>query len=505
MITMLVISVAVGCLLAELCVRTFGGAWFRNQVSSLGKLLSDFKNTAGDDERQALLLKSGRSTIGFSLGIFAFLLLLAGIASIAPWAFGWGTDDNLIYIISVSVVATLWLIARPKLLSRRRSQINTVKKSSKSTYSELEKVLHRIILAPASVRNLTFEMERAYALPKRGEDVGVNTQSTPKPSDGAVYVCGLARSGTTTLLRILGDIEVFRSLAYRDMPFVLAPNLWKLVTRHSWRPPVSVERAHGDGISVDFDSPESFEEVFWRTFLAQKQGARCLDFAEPSATALMSFADYRSIVANPRGEVRRADEGPLRYLSKNNNNLLRLRSLGDDPTATILLVYRDPISTARSLHRQHLSFCAEQSQDKFVREYMGWLAHHEFGLDHLPFCFAVPLMDKKLHPDKVDYWLEYWNAVYTYVLSQTDSKFVLFNHDKLRAEPVIVLRRLFALLKVNADASLLAQQITASSGAEPDASEFRADIVERSYITYRKLVADLKNLSDADSSSVRST
>ena len=28
----------------------------------------------------------------------------------------------------------------------------------------------------------------------------------------------------------------------------------------------AAERAHGDAIMVDFDSPEALEEVFWRTF-----------------------------------------------------------------------------------------------------------------------------------------------------------------------------------------------------------------------------------------------
>ncbi len=45
-----------------------------------------------------------------------------------------------------------------------------------------------------------------------------------------MYVCGLAGCGTTILLRVLGELGVFRSLTYRHMPFVLAPNTGAAIT-----------------------------------------------------------------------------------------------------------------------------------------------------------------------------------------------------------------------------------------------------------------------------------
>lgn len=58
----------------------------------------------------------------------------------------------------------------------------------------------------------------------------------------------------------------YRSLTYRDMPFVLAPNLWRRLSSISRRSIAGVERAHGDDMIIDGDSPESFDEVFWRMF-----------------------------------------------------------------------------------------------------------------------------------------------------------------------------------------------------------------------------------------------
>jgi hypothetical protein len=160
-----------------------------------------------------------------------------------------------------------------------------------NAYGILERWLHWIALEPASVRHLAFELERQFALPKRPIPA-TSSDKIADPADGAVYVCGLARSGTTMLLHILDEIDAFRSLTYRDMPFVLAPNLWKQITRHSQKQSVTTERAHGDGILVDFDSPEGFEEVFWHTFGTRTSDPRCLGFDIPSAEVLAAFADF---------------------------------------------------------------------------------------------------------------------------------------------------------------------------------------------------------------------
>jgi hypothetical protein len=361
-----------------------------------------------------------------------------------------------------------------------------------NSYGILERWLHWVALEPASVRHLAFELERQFALPKRPIPATSSLGKIADPADGAVYVCGLARSGTTKLLRILSELDAFRSLTYRDMPFVLAPNLWKQITRHSQKRSVTKERAHGDGILVDFDSPEGFEEVFWHTF-----GTRTLDPSSfgvdaPSAEALAAFADYRALVANPRTEPVPANGILRRYLSKNNSNLLRLPSLCADPTATVLIVYRNPVATARSLHRQHLRFCTAQTENRFTRTYMGWLAHHEFGLDHLPFCFAVPALDTSLTPDDPNYWLDYWNAVYQHVLAQSSLRLHLVNHDALCAEPVSTLEAIFALLDVEADATPLAQRINPTVTDNTDG--FCPELLQRAEATYRELLDSPKNI-----------
>ena len=363
-----------------------------------------------------------------------------------------------------------------------------------SSYGMLERWLHWIALEPASVRHLAFELERQFALPKRPTPATSSSNKIADPADGAVYVCGLARSGTTMLLRILDEIDAFRSLTYRDMPFVLAPNLWKQITRHGQKQSVTTERAHGDGILVDFDSPEGFEEVFWHTFGTRTSDPRCLGFDTPSAEALAAFADYRALVANPRTEPVPAKGIQRRYLSKNNNNLLRLPSLCADPTATVLLVYRNPVATARSLHRQHQRFCATQTESRFTRTYMGWLAHHEFGLDHLPFCFAAPEMNSALTPDDPNYWLDYWNAVYSHVLAQEGLRLHLVNHDALCVMPSQMFEAIFEVLGVQADAKELAKQIAAPAPSSVSTDGFSPELLSRVESTHIALLTNSKSI-----------
>ena len=366
---------------------------------------------------------------------------------------------------------------------------------SSHAYGTLERWLHWLALEPAAVRHLAFDLECQYALPER------DTLSQNKSADGAVYVCGLARSGTTMFLHILDQIEIFRSPTYRDMPFVLAPNLWKRITHHSPRQAVTAERAHGDGISVDFDSPEGFEEVFWRTFGTSSADSRCLGSDEPSAETLTAFADYRALVANPRTEPLPANGLLRRYLSKNNNNLLRLSSLCADPTATVLLMYRNPVDTARSLHRQHLRFCTAQTRDRFTRTYMRWLAHHEFGLDHLPFCFAMPMMDNSLTPDDPNYWLDYWNAVYQHVLAQDELQLYLVNYDELCSRQAETLGSIFTTLGVETDITTLTQRITTPK--TESCENFCPILLQRAEVTYRALLVSRKNITAKTDSVVK--
>jgi hypothetical protein len=346
-------------------------------------------------------------------------------------------------------------------------------------YNWLERTLHWLALEPNAVRELSFELEGRYS--------GGGNRALGGRADGAVYICGLARSGTTIVLRALARVDVFRSLTYRDMPFVLAPNLWRKVAAHSRSRPPS-ERAHGDGIMVDYDSPEAFEEVFWRTFCPQPADRRLYGTVQPTDDALAAFASYRAMVANPiRTGVTPAT--PRRYLSKNNNNVCRVESLVRDTTSRVLIVFRDPIEAARSLLRQHRRFCSANGAAPFVRTYMRWLGHHEFGPDHVPFAFARPGMQPGLDPSTPDYWLDYWTAVHRVLLAQAAGHVALVDHDALCADPVPLFGAMLEAIGVKADAASISAEIAPRPTARLAPEEFSTALVEQARLVHGALRA----------------
>lgn len=474
-----VTAFVIALLVVELCLGLMRGGWVRNEVSAILVNLQDIRKAERDEDKQRLLIRGGISTLRFSLLFTAFLLLLVVIVFFFPWVFSWESSKEAEYLLAVTVIGTVCGVGRVWMAARSSKQ-----EKSSSDYSMLDRWLHWLALEPVAVRRLSFEIESESALSEK---------SRSQTGDRAVYVCGLARSGTTMLLQFLDQSQSFISLTYRDMPFVLAPNLWRKINRFFPREARLKERAHGDDMLVGYDSPESFEEVFWRTFgNSARASAKSYGSNDVGDEALQKFADYRSLVANPKTDSHPDTAKRKRYLSKNNNNLLRLRNLAADPTATILLVYRNPVDTARSLYRLHQSFCTTYN-DEFTQRYMGWLGHHEFGPNHLPLSFALPYMNPELKPDQPDYWLGYWNAVYSHVLDQEDAGFYLVNHDQMRESPRQMLDAIFTLLDEKADTTQMAAEVRAGKPSAPP-SEFSPELLASANLTYHRLTKSKLNV-----------
>jgi len=267
-----------------------------------------------------------------------------------------------------------------------------------SDYSTLDKLLHRVVLGAPVLGEMLGDMDGSMARGRR-------------PAEAPVYVTGLARAGTTVLMRALHGSDAFASLTYADMPMVMAPNLWAKLSRRARTEGVARERAHGDGVMVDFDAPEALEEVFWRTHCGRDYiRPDALVPHTPDAETLDAYRDYIARVCHRYGRPR--------YLAKNNNLMLRLlpmvRAL---PDARFLVPVRDPLAQARSLRDQHARF---QDSDAFTRSYMTWLVHHEFGADQRPFRLPdqpEPTGDR----DRIGYWLMLWVACYGYLADRIDA------------------------------------------------------------------------------------
>jgi len=245
-----------------------------------------------------------------------------------------------------------------------------------NNYSWWQQKLHQFALSTNFMREVTFDIESSL--------ISVN-----QTQDNHVFVAGLARSGTTILLNALHKSNEFASLSYRDMPFVLAPNLWSKLSFHIKSSDL-IQRAHGDGIKISQDSPEAFEEVFW------------MSFDEKDNKTIEKFKKYVQRI-NHRYQKER-------YLSKNNQNIKRLELISKFfPNSKILIPFRNPIQHSLSLLSQHQRFLEYSKKDKFISSYMKWIGHTEFGPNYVP-----------IHRDNlnfldfsdINHWMEQWYLTY---------------------------------------------------------------------------------------------
>lgn len=292
-----------------------------------------------------------------------------------------------------------------------------------SDYGLIDRGLHRLVLGLPPVAEMFHDLDQKQTASLRQDATAGHH----------VFVSGLARAGTTALMRRIHASGAFRSLTYADMPFVLAPNVWSRLRGGRTRRIEAAERAHGDGVIVDAESPESLDEVFWRIFdgPAYIAGDR-LKVHAPDAALCRRFADYVAAIL-VSGLVSGAGQG--RYLSKNNNNLLRLPALARTfPGATILVPFRAPLDHAASLRNQHLRFAARHGADRFERDYMRWLVHHEFGSDHRPF----DTHGRSDHaPDSLAYWLDQWVGVHEHLLATAPASARFVCYEDLCADPAV--------------------------------------------------------------------
>jgi hypothetical protein len=305
-----------------------------------------------------------------------------------------------------------------------------------SNYSFVDRALHYFAFGAPFVQKVLCELENDL----------FRSELEQVDSSDEVFVTGLPRAGTTLVLELLYGTGEFETLTYRDMPFILAPLLWDKLSRPLRKPAERVERAHGDGMMISFESPEAFEEVVWLSFL------RRAIVNEHTLSPVARAAVTDELASALQGSVRklllraRAPSGATkpRYLSKNNANISRVEVLTEFfPTARIVIVFRDPAAHIGSLMTQHRRFLDEHAADAFSKRYMQWIGHYEFGANFRPINFCGWLDGRAVPsaPD-ADFWLRYWNAAYGHALEQRRGNVLFVDFDRLLAERDAALARL---------------------------------------------------------------
>jgi hypothetical protein len=420
--------------------------WFRlveksGNVVALSRRSLDIirdKNMADDAKEAALRANAARL-----FGLAFMLALGASAAVLAPTAlvwlcdcFGWISPASVYEVALSPAFLTISgvLIVATFFVSHRRKRANDASRSEKvnegEQYSTMDRLLHRVAFRTRAAQLAMADVEdRVFA--KRLAACNV---------DRPVFITGLPRSGTTMLLECCAGMREFASHCYRDMPFVLVPCLWNRFSASFRQNTEPRERAHGDGMLIDFDSPEALEEVLWKAFWRRHyRSDRIVPWnAGDERETADEFREFfrgqmRKIIF-----VRRGGDAPsARYLSKNNLNIARtavLRRLF--PDALIVVPFREPLQHALSLLRQHRNFLEIHKKDRFASEYMRAIGHYEFGDNLRPVDFDG-WFDRResKESDSLAFWLEYWAAGYRHLLGRGADSIRFIDYDALCENP----------------------------------------------------------------------
>lgn len=391
-----------------------------------------------------------------SLGLFVLSFIFAALPIASLFFFYENTyyqlePESFYGILAISIGATL-----PFFIPK--------KKKSNQAYSELQQLLHHLVLDNFEIGKKLFKREqKQYATP---------------PSHNVeqfVIVSGLARAGTTSLMNKLAALDTFATLSYANMPLLMAPNLWKKI--YNPKTNKTTERSHKDGIQIGLNSNEALEEYFFKTitnnrFIEEKE----LKVHDLFKEEYQTYLEYQNIIRKNPKQI---------YLAKNNNCLLRYKSLRAlNGVFLMIIMFRDPLTHAMSLLDKHQSFSKLQEDDPFVLNYMNWLGHHEFGLNHIPFDFGTHETLKAYSPDSIDYWLQIWINYYEYALRSKHENTIFICYEHYCDNPSIPISTVFK--KLGKPQPTL--EVTPFNNPRKKATAFKPELLSNAKSIYDQLI-----------------
>ena len=268
-------------------------------------------------------------------------------------------------------------------------------------YSSLDQILHNQFLGKSALSDFFYQR----LIQNKNKKNFFNLTNH-------VFITGLARSGTTSVLNKIFASKEIPSITYKHMPFVLSPFLANLFRKYiSNKSDIFIERFHKDGIKINIDSPECLDEPFWVKSFPELASQDFIGLKDISKKLLIGYSNLLYYHARYQKSSR--------LLIKNNNNHIRLLDLVEFfPNSYFLVMVRDPIAHAQSLLNQNINFIKIQKERPFVLDYMNYIGHYEFGLNSKPFVYRLNNFDQILNKDKnkIEYWLRQWIETYKWIL-----------------------------------------------------------------------------------------
>ena len=440
-----------------------------------------------DEQKESKLQKNSQRLFG----LFFLLVLGSAIALTIPLAVLWLGESlgwlSLSAVLATTVspvfliVSTVLTIAVLYLQPSKKGDRTTEPTSS---YSQLDRTLHQVAFNTYTAQVTLADLE------DRLFSKQLDSCKNKKP----VFITALPRAGTTLLLECCASSPEFAAHCYRDMPFVLIPQLWSRFSKTFQRKIEASERAHGDGMQISPDSHEALEEVIWKTFWQRHYHRDRLipwDYEEDREFNQFFDSHLRKIILLRR-------QNPMvatRYVSKNNANIARTKILQKlYPDSTIIVPFRNPLHHASSLLQQHLNFLQIHQSDRFASEYMKAIGHYDFGQNLRPIDFDGWYDRRRTQSAKsLAFWVEYWLASYKYLLKNNTERINFLDYDELCRNPQLGLKSLAEVVESSNPEALIssASQIRYPRAKKIDSGNLPTSLLQEANLVY----ADLNDLS----------
>lgn len=257
-----------------------------------------------------------------------------------------------------------------------------------------------------------------------------------RPVEAPIYVCGLARSGSTVITEMLNEHEQLTSHRYSDFPNIYTP-YWRnwLLQRSQFQAATAAERAHKDGVLVTRDSAEAVEELLWMSFFPGLHNPD-IDQRLDSTTENSAFELFYSQHIAKLLLIRKKQ----RYLAKGNYNVSRMGYIRNlFPDACFVVPIRHPINHIVSLYKQHKLFVDLQKHDNRTARQLAMSGHFEFGPQRRCPNFGDTSINQKItshwsQGSELQGWAWLWRQIYAQVKRGLDDPTLRENILWLRYE-----------------------------------------------------------------------